>query len=241
MKKKSSSYLIKRVKSKSYEEGFEDGISENIWLMTFSDLFSLLLVFFVILLMISVPDQAKMKDTMDMIQKALKSKIIIKENENVLLEDFLSYVGEENLSNVITIEETSRGIKLIIASDFSFEPGKAILMPEQKKLLDGIAPILRDIQNKVEITAHTDITPITTEQFPSNWELSAARASAIANYLVANWDVQGARFLAIGSGEFRPRHSPPNTFENMKKNRRLEIEVINTGLSDRVEQVGVIE
>ena len=218
-----------RVKQKGYEEGLNDGVSENMWVTTFSDMATLLLTFFVMLLAISVPDEAKFKEAMAFMQKALS--LSVDETEVETLENKLKeFVELENLSNVVSVEYTTRGVMLSVAGDFTFASGEAKLTDENISFLNGIGELIRDLPNQIEISAHTDIVDISTEEFPSNWQLSAARASAIADYLVEELQIQGARLVPMGRAEFHPKYIPQDLPENMERNRRVEIEIIDKGL-----------
>jgi len=220
---------IQRIRNKGFEEGLREGATENIWVMTYGDLVTLVLTFFVLLLAISVPDEKKLKEAMEEIQKALSISVDKPKVEGIESQ-LREFIEEENLSNMVVVEHTTRGVKLRVGADFAFDTGKAILKREQELLLDGIGQIISERSNKIEISDHTDTDPISTGQFPSNWELSSARASAVANYLNIAWNLQGARITAIGRSEYFPKYLPPNEPENMERNRRVEIEIIKEGL-----------
>ena len=220
---------IARIRSKGYEEGVMDGASEAGWIMTYGDLVTLVLTFFVLLLAISVPDDKKLREAMEEIQKALSISVDKPKTEG-LENQLKEFIENENLANLVHVSNTTRGVKLSVGADFAFDAGKAVLKREQELLLDGVGQIISEVSNKIEISAHTDTDPISTEQFPSNWELSSARASAVANYLNIAWNLQGARITAIGRSEYFPKYLPPNEPENMERNRRVEIEIIKEGL-----------
>lgn len=78
------------------------------------------------------------------------------------------------------------------------------------------------IPNQIKIEGYTDNRPIKTYRYPSNWELSTARASSVIRYFIAHYDLKSEQFIAIGYGEAKP--VVENTSEaNMQKNRRVEI------------------
>ena len=94
-----------------------------------------------------------------------------------------------------------------------FETGSADLKPEARKILDKFLAYLFGLPNKVVVEGHTDDRPISSRRFPSNWELSSARASAVARFFESE-GLKGKRIRVIGYGQFRPRFSnatPPTT------------------------------
>jgi chemotaxis protein MotB len=97
--------------------------------------------------------------------------------------------------------------------------------------MDQIAEAILELQKEIpsdinwalQIDGHTDARPISSAQFPSNWELSTARAASVVKYLVTR-GVPGDRLVAAGYGEFQPV-DPGNTEEAYKKNRRIELKL----------------
>jgi chemotaxis protein MotB len=112
-----------------------------------------------------------------------------------------------------------------------FPSGSATLTPEGMAAMDQIAEAILELQKEIpkdinwalQIDGHTDARPISNPQFPSNWELSTARASAVVKYLVSK-GVPGDRLVAAGYGEFQPV-DPGNTEEAYQKNRRIELKL----------------
>lgn len=120
------------------------------------------------------------------------------------------------------LQQDARGLVLSLASTDYFPSGGAEIAEDRKPLLAAIAPLLAASDGPLLIEGHTDDQPIRSELFPSNWELSAARAAAVARYLIENHGLAPERFTASGHAEFRPIAS--NVSErNRARNRRVEI------------------
>jgi len=125
------------------------------------------------------------------------------------------------------------GDRFLFESEVLFPSGSATLTPEGMGAMDQIAEAILELQKEIpkdidwalQINGHTDARPISNPQFPSNWELSTARASAVVKYLVSK-GVPPDRLVAAGYGEFQPV-DPGNTEEAYQKNRRIELKLTN--------------
>ncbi|KRG39434.1 flagellar motor protein MotD [Stenotrophomonas pictorum JCM 9942] len=125
---------------------------------------------------------------------------------------------------VITVRRTELWIEVEINSDILFGTGSAALDRDARQTLAKLAEVLQAAPNGVRVEGHTDNLPIATAQFPSNWELSAARAASVV-HLFADHGVQPDRLAMVGYGEFRPRDS--NTLaEGRNRNRRVMVIIL---------------
>ena len=123
------------------------------------------------------------------------------------------------------------GDRFVLQSELFFDTGKADLKPEAQAELDKIAPLLTgldqqlpaDIAWVLRVDGHTDVRPITGGQFKSNWDLSAARAIAVVQYLIGK-GVAPQRLVAAGFGEFQPIDTG-TTEDAYRKNRRIEFKL----------------
>ena len=123
------------------------------------------------------------------------------------------------------VHEEARGLVISIADTAIFQGGSADMKPEMRKALDTIGAKLEKMHNRVHIEGHSDDIPIHTERFPSNWELSTARATNVLRYLSERSGLPPSRLAASGYGEHYPR--VPNTSpENRAKNRRVDIVIL---------------
>jgi chemotaxis protein MotB len=123
------------------------------------------------------------------------------------------------------------GDRFLFPSDVLFDTGSSALRPEATFQLDKLAAALNELETKIppdiawvmRIDGHTDIRPIATPEFPSNWELSSARAIAVVRYLMGQ-GVPANRLVAAGFGEFQPI-DPGDSEEALAKNRRIELKL----------------
>lgn len=220
-----------RKKKKEDDKGADQG-----WLMTYGDLMSLLLTFFVLLLTFSSIQSDDFKKAMGSLQGALGvlekdhgEKMLHKEMASYdsyinLKEELQDYAERMQLDDIINIEVSAgKGIKIVLNVGILFEPGKARLKPAIYPILQKIGEMAKnDSKFNILVEGHTDDVPIHTIQFESNWELSAARALAVVKFFINNLRISPHRLLAIGHSEFKPlvRNSSP---QNRAKNRRVEI------------------
>lgn len=134
-----------------------------------------------------------------------------------------------NKEKGVTVSIGSKGLEVRLGESLLFNSGEAVLRPQAFTVLDAMAHSLRDMPNNVRVEGHTDNIPINTSQFPSNWELSAARASSVIKYFINIHNISPARFSIAGYGEQRPLSSN-DTSEGRSLNRRVEIIVLYTEL-----------
>lgn len=125
----------------------------------------------------------------------------------------------------INVSTSYEGIIISLSDELVFEPGSATLKPESTAVLDTVVEILLSNANEVRIDGHTDDIPTNTPLFPSNWDLSVARAVAIVRYLTEVGGVPPERLTAAGKGEFEPL-VPNDSRANRARNRRADIVMI---------------
>ena len=123
------------------------------------------------------------------------------------------------------------GDRFVFQSEIFFDSGSAELTPEGYSQLDKLATALQELESRIpkelnwvlRVDGHTDIRPISTAIFRSNWELSASRAISVAKYLIGK-GVPPHRLAAAGFGEFQP-FAPGNTDADYRRNRRIELKL----------------
>jgi chemotaxis protein MotB len=128
----------------------------------------------------------------------------------------------ENKSVRVTADE--RGLTITLSEAGFFSPGSEVLQPIGGDVLDQIVANLMTLPNPVRVEGHADNTPIHTARFPSNWDLSTARATHILQYLI-NSKVPPGRLSATGYGEYHPVASNENA-EGRASNRRVDIVIL---------------
>jgi len=140
--------------------------------------------------------------------------------------------------DLIKLTNNDLWIEIEIKSSILFASGSARLAPQARPILRKIGEILGKFDNQVQVEGFTDNVPIDTEEFPSNWELSSARAASVV-HLLAGAKVDPRRLSAVGYGEFKPIASN-DTPAGRRKNRRISIVVLSDAIArttDRVEQL----
>jgi chemotaxis protein MotB len=131
-------------------------------------------------------------------------------------------MGRENGLDNVDVRRTPRGVIMTLSEKMLFASGSATLSASSYILLRRIAAIIKSVGVAVEIEGHTDDVPIRTEAFPSNWELSTARAVNVLRFLTEKQGVDRHRISAVGMSQYHPVVAN-TTDENRYKNRRVEI------------------
>jgi chemotaxis protein MotB len=174
-------------------------------------------------------------------QEQLSGKLAQTEAERQKLEDELKRVQNE-LSAILQPEINAgnvrikrRGNELVVdvSDQVLFESGQADVKEEGQKVLAGVAPSLARLKGyTIQVAGHTDrarvVNPETRERFPTNWELSTARATTVVRFLEERGKIPGTRLEAAGFAEFRPVAGNA-TAEDRQKNRRIELVLIPLG------------
>ena len=225
------------------------GRSKDGWMITFSDMTTLLLTFFVLLLSMSSLKNAKIKQLLSSFNKygfsilefdwqsqirsgfkfePIPGMIFIPSGGMAgtgLHENLESYVQETGLESQIEIERELEMLKITITDQVLFQPAKAELRDENKRILREIGKIIKEVGVPIRIEGHTDNLPISTDRFPSNWELSAARALSVLHFFQEDVVIKPWMLSAAGYGEYKPI-ADNGTPEGRTLNRRVEIHLI---------------
>ncbi len=215
------------------------------WLTSFGDLMSLLLTFFILLYSMSTISLEKFYQAMKGIIEAFGGHYVIYEERVIngknipvqmpnmypkmrtrkALEEKLSEVRESLRRLGIRSQVVKYGsvVKLRINTDKLFPPGSDRLYPKAIPIIMDLCKKLKELDLPITIEGYTDSTPIRNSRFPSNWELSAARAvSVLRLFLQCGYDPK--KLSAAGFGPYHPI-APNNTPEGRAKNRRIEIAI----------------
>jgi chemotaxis protein MotB len=225
--------------------GIEDE-HENLerWLLTYSDLITLLLAFFIIMYSISQVDLNKFKRVTDALNVVLDGsqkeqqagwgnslsdgKIRHRDPKGDLLalQKSIDEIAKKMQMGLdVSTQLQKRGLVIHLSESAFFDLGKADLKPQAMQIFDLLAVELLKIHNQTRIEGHTDNLPINTPKFPSNWELSTARATNCLRYLVEKHNFPPERISALGYAEYRPI-ATNSTVEGRNKNRRVDIVVL---------------
>lgn len=238
------------MKSKFFKEDEDDMFaSSSSWQTTYSDLVTLLLCFFVLLYSFSSLDAMKFRQVVSALQQSLGildgGKTIVDDTmgiggqqldmdwqqlETVRLE-LQRFIDDRNLKDVVSLEKEDRGLKLSFQGKVLFDLGRADLRPEAMGALNEVAEMIKTWPNHVRVEGHTDDLPIENQRFPSNWELSVARAVRVLRFLVEEQGIDPKRVSAVGYGEYRPILDN-DSMENRAKNRRVDLVILRLSLRE---------
>ncbi|HOJ43760.1 MAG TPA: OmpA family protein [Syntrophorhabdaceae bacterium] len=213
------------------------------WLLTYADLITLLLAFFIMMYTFSKQDSERYEEVSSYLKaifsggsgilkkgnisgtqnlEMLTGKALTEGLKEKITDELNAIGGESELKNSIFIFTDERGVVIRIMDKAFFDEGKAEIKPGAKKALDKICYILKDIKNHIRIEGHTDNTPISNAEFKSNWELSVRRATEVVRYFIEKGAITPERISATGYAEYRPLVDN-DTPENKALNRRVEI------------------
>lgn len=125
----------------------------------------------------------------------------------------------------IDVNMSMEGMVISLSDELAFEPGSADLRPEAATVLDTVAKVLSEADSNLRVEGNTDDIPTNSPLYPSNWELSVARAVSIVRYLAEEGDIDPIRLSAAGNAEFNPL-VPNDSRAHRAKNRRADIVII---------------
>jgi chemotaxis protein MotB len=173
-------------------------------------------------------------------QRVIRDSADIVDKENQLaqvFEEVKSLRDKFGLDKKVDISFSKKGLVMRISDTVLFDLGVANISEEAMPLMTSIAQIISQIPHAVRIEGHTDNLPIHTDRFPSNWELSTARAVNVLRHLTTEGEISADRLSAVGFGEYQPIF-PNDTAEHRAKNRRVEI-VLAREDSEKMSKQGV--
>jgi|SRR5690606_25096766 chemotaxis protein MotB len=237
------------------------------WVVTFADLMSLLMCFFVLLLSFSEIDAQKFRQIAGELSQAfgVQRDVPVEDvptGSSIAFSELLAESGSamaalertdaerlteataaalrESLAHElrqgqIQLDEGPRRLVLRVQEQGSFPSGSASVTPAFEDLLRRMAGVLARVPGVLTIEGHTDDVPIRNERFESNWDLSAARAAAVANTLLRHAEIDPARLQVQGHAETRPRESNDSP-EQRARNRRVEIIIDQSGDLDDLQR-----
>ena len=130
------------------------------------------------------------------------------------------------LSGTMKVSLKTRGVVVSLAEAGFFDSGSAEVRRESLPVLDKMCEYLKTIPNFIRIEGHTDNVPINTPRYPSNFELSTARATTILSYLVKQHGLDAGRLSAAGYGEHHPAETN-DTVEGRAHNRRVDVVILS--------------
>lgn len=212
------------------------------WLVSYADFITLLFAFFVVMYSTSSVNEGKFRAVSESAQAAFNPsnysakklevgpKFQISEKYTARIEhvaaikDVLKELEDKRKINIF---QDRRGIVIRITDTAIFDSGSAEIRKDVTDAIDSLAGILASMKEHIQVEGHTDNIPIYSAQFPSNWELSSARATSMVRRFISH-NVDPKRLTAIGYGEYRPI-AENDTEDGRAKNRRVDIVILNEG------------
>ncbi len=223
--------------------------NQDRWLLTYADMITLLAAFFLMLYSMSVMSKGKFSQLAQSVRKSFSGSAtgggkLIPESGTAVnqlglstheyrnytraMQNLRQYVEQNSLTASVSMTSDERGVVIsLIADNMLFDRGKADVQPASLPVLERVADVLKTNNNQVTIEGHTCDLPIQTPQFPSNWELSSARAGSLLRYFTGEQALPAGRFIAAGYADTKPRVSN-TTAANRARNRRVDIVIMKT-------------
>ncbi|MFQ5766819.1 MAG: OmpA family protein [Acidobacteriota bacterium] len=238
----------------NFDSGDEAPQGAPEWVVTFGDMMSLLMVFFVLLLSFSTMEIEKFKQVAGAVREAFGvqkekswtgvpsgetllstsqnptsgevSKVADDKDKVVMFERISQWIRRTKRQNQLEATLEDRGVVLRAKGSALFDSGSAKLRSDALSMVDEIARLSLSSGGNLEVEGHTDSRPISTPAYPSNWELSSARAGAVVRRMVETAHIPAGHLKAIGFAETRPL-ADNSTPEGRARNRRVEFLFLN--------------
>ena len=232
-----------------------DGEIENHerWLISYADFITLLFAFFVVMYAISVVNEGKYRVFSIALGDAFGGRTAVttvnteqpqafplpnivakrraeamrreKDRLTTLAKDLTSTLAPLVKEGKVRVTQNSRGVSVEINASVLFDPGDATLTAESKEALRALAVLLKNDPHAVQVEGHTDTTPIRNVLFPSNWELSAVRASSVVRLFIDS-GVDAARLTVVGHGS-NIAVASNDSAEGRARNRRVAVTILS--------------
>lgn len=224
-------------------------ISAPLWFVSYADLVTNMLCFFVMLFAFSTLDSPKKRQesqsrdekfwaafsinsaqgAYQWLNKGGKGILLTptsrKSDMPKIVRKVKNVLQKVSLADRILVLSNDQMVKIHIPSGVLFESGSAKMKKESEEILTALVPIISSMNNFVRIDGHTDDLPARNTPYPSNWELSTARACSVVRFYTEEMRLDPERFSAQGFADQRPRF-PNDTQENREANRRVEIVIL---------------
>jgi chemotaxis protein MotB len=250
---------------KRFEEEGETENHER-WLVSYADFMTLLFAFFVVMYAVSSVNEGKYKVVSNSLVNAFgkpgkieidrepiffprpqllqlprprsNDTLLRKEREQMtgIARDILKVLAPLVSQGKVRVTETNRGVSIEISDSILFAPADAGIGVESSEVLKAIALVLVNDNHSIQVEGHTDNVPISKPQFPSNWELSAVRASSVVRLFIEGGIAEN-RLVAVGHGSNQPVASNA-TPEGRMRNRRVQVMILS-GMPEVVTEVPV--
>jgi chemotaxis protein MotB len=254
--------------SKKHRGELHEEHTDETWLIPYADLLTLLLALFVILYASSNVDMQKLQEMQDAWVNemnnggGLSSFMVVRttpadetapdESDEPMSEDqsleeleaiLKQMLADQGLQDQVNTSIDDRGLVISMNDAVLFDPGYAVIKDQYRDILVRIGETIDRLPNYIRVEGHTDDVPQSSEQFPSNWELSTGRATSVVRLFADYAEIAPEKLMAVGYGEWRPI-SDNLTPEGRSKNRRVDVIILssrynileNQGMRNRYER-----
>jgi flagellar motor protein MotB len=199
----------------------EETKKSSLWAVQWSDLMMTMFILFCVL-------YAYPSTKLHEVQAAQKKDM------SQLYEESKETLRARNFHDITSVELTDdKAVKIILPGDILFDIGQAKIKTSASGSLAAVGELLKDKDYAVTIAGHTDNIPIKSDKFPSNWELSTARACEAAEFLIEKMDIPPDRIQVIGYAEYKPIASN-ETPEGRSANRRVEVIISKNQIKEKI-------
>ena len=219
--------------------GHGGGSSER-WLITYADMITLLMVFFVVMFASSQTQQAKLLALSDSLKKALNMSAAAAasgtgaallaaprtSSETTAVSEAIQAAAKAlGLDKGVTVSSDERGTVITLVDTFFFDAGDVDIKPQAQLLLTKVGQFIALTNSSIHVEGHTDDREIHKGLIASNWELSSLRATQVVRFFLRNKNIEPDRMVAVGYGSTRPL-MPNDTDEHRARNRRVDIVLV---------------
>lgn len=221
------------------------------WLLTYADMITLLMAFFIMMYSMSVINLSKFRNVAISIRSGFggvipgQAKSILSSSGQLsikpsplegdttgvawqIVKPLQNYIDQEPAAKrTVRVFLDDRGLVVSLPSDkLLFESGRAEIRPGADPILGRVAGIIRSVTNDIRVEGHTCNLPTKTSLFPSNWELSTARATRVVRYMIDQEKIPPKRLSAAGYADTKPI-GPNDTEQHRRRNRRVDFIILS--------------
>ncbi|MBL7192027.1 OmpA family protein [bacterium] len=202
-----------------------DDKDENNWLTSYGDMMTLILGFFVIIVAVSKIDPMKFELVAQSMNQAMDHKAAVERvSLDKLVDQVNQVINDEQMQDVVDVSVTPRGVEVSARGRILFPSGSSNLLRTAAPMLGKLANIIKETPYNIAVEGHTDDVPISGElarYYPSNWELSAARAASVLRYFIGE-GIDAKRMQAVGYADTK-NIVPNDSEDNRARNRRVSV------------------
>jgi len=216
------------------------------WLLTYADLITLLMIFFIMMYVISNVNAQKFVQLANVLGSVFGNQASILPNDSSILQQksnintpeadltqmyqimqqLEEYFQMKGIAGRVSLSMEERGLVISLQDTILFASGSATLTPDARNIIAEVGKNIQPLPNYILVEGHTDNLPIHTTEFPSNWELSSARATNVVQDLIQD-GIRPERLSATGYGEYRPI-ATNDSLAHEQMNRRVDIVLLRT-------------